>query len=182
MILEVHYLYLMNLLIRITSPATRFLARQERILLFAFSILMNLAENVQIEHKMVTYSLCQYVLFLCNAYTQVKRGVVRYLSSTLARQSDTGSSLLQDLQVLLLQFLRKLSASSDNVTTLIDLNIVTTLSSLITSTSSPVHQGLMRLLFNLSFSELIRNSVINHTQSIVQDLATNVRFNPFPTF
>lgn len=126
-----------------------FLARQERLLFVAFYILMNMAEDLQIEVKMVN------------------RDIVRYLLGALGRVGSAEPRSVTQLQVLVLTFLKKLSVLKENVAAMADLDAVRTVGVVFNGApSAPVTLAALRLLFNLTFHSDLRRAIAAHNAII----------------
>ena len=91
-----------------TPKLAQFFAKQERLLYVSFYSLLNLAEEVNIELKMVN------------------RGIIRYLARTLERRNPD-RELLDDLHLLAVTFLKKLSVFRENKAEMADNRLVESL-------------------------------------------------------
>ena len=105
--------------------------RQEKVLFVAFHLLLNLAEDLQIERKMRN------------------RGVIKLLVTMLDRNNP-------DLLFIVLNFLKKLSIFGDNKNEMKENGIVEKINRFIPCNNQLLLQIALRLLFNLSFDEEIR--------------------------
>ena len=112
-----------------------FLHRQEKLLYICFYVLLNLAEDLQIETKMV------------------QLGIVKYIMKTLQRV-NIFRTWLDELFILLFTFAKKLSLFVENKNKFIEMGIIKVLFNIINETETPrtdVELSIIRLLFNLSF-------------------------------
>ena len=109
--------------------------KQEKMLFIAFYLLINLAEDVNVERKMVNKDL------------------LVYLESTLERSQG-------DLLVLVVTFLRKLSIYSENKDMIIKSDIIRKLGRFIPCSNAPLVQMTLQLLFNLSFDATLRQQML----------------------
>ena len=113
-----------------------FLHRQEKLLYICFYVLLNLAEDLEIETKMV------------------QLGIVKYIMKTLQR-SNMFRTWLDELFILLLTFAKKLSLFVENKEKFLEMGIIRVLSDTIhgdgETTRSDVELSIIRLLLNLSF-------------------------------
>lgn len=100
----------------------------------AFHILLNLAEDLQIERKMI------------------RRKIVPLLVSMLERNNP-------DLLYIVLSFLKKLSVFGSNKDEMLELDIMKKLNRFIPCQNALLTQTALRLLFNLSFDMEIRERV-----------------------
>ena len=106
--------------------------KQEKVLFVAFHLLLNLAEDLQIERKMKN------------------RRIISQLISMLDRNNP-------DLLFIVLNFLKKLSIFGENKVEMKECNIVEKLNRFIPCNNQLLLQIALRLLFNLSFDAEIRN-------------------------
>lgn len=102
-------------------------------LFVAFCVLMNLAEDITVERKMV------------------KHGIIEMLCGMLTRPSV-------DLLVLAITFLKKLSVFEDNKAVMED--TIPLLTHLLGCDSETVILATLRLLFNLSFDSAMREKML----------------------
>ena len=109
--------------------------KQDKVLFVAFYILINLAEDVSVEQKML------------------KKGLVESLLNMLNRTYG-------ELLILLITFLKKLSIFEENKTLFKSLKCVPKLARFIPCTSQPLTNMSLRLLFNLSFDEELRDQMM----------------------
>jgi len=109
--------------------------KQEKMLFVAFYLLINLAEDVGVERKMMNKDL------------------LAYLSSTLDRAHG-------DLLILTVTFLKKLSIYSENKEIIIKSDVVRKLGRFIPCSSQPLVQATLQLLFNLSFDATLRKQML----------------------
>jgi len=103
--------------------------KQDKLLFVGFYILLNLAEDVTVERKMVIRSL------------------IPSLITTLGRRLD-------DLLILCVTFLKKLCTVGENKDTCKRLNVVDLLIRFVPCSSQPLVMISLRLLFNLSFDKV----------------------------
>lgn len=108
--------------------------KQEKVLFVSFHILLNLAEDLQIERKMKA------------------RKIVTLLVSMLERNNP-------DLLYIVLSFLKKLSVFGNNKDEMLEQDIVKKLNRFIPCQNALLTQTALRLLFNLSFDHEIRERV-----------------------
>jgi len=106
--------------------------RQEKVLFVAFHLLLNLAEDLQIERKMKN------------------RGIIKLLCQMLERNNP-------DLLFIVLTFLKKLSIFGDNKNEMKEEGIIDKLNRFIPCNNQLLQQVALRLLFNLSFDIEIRS-------------------------
>ena len=102
----------------------------------AFHILLNLAEDVTVERKMVKKSLIDSLL--------------RMLEHTNA-----------DLLILIVTFLRKLAVFQENKNVMKELDVVGKIIKFVPSSSQALVVATLRLLFNLSFDPELRERMLN---------------------
>lgn len=105
--------------------------KQEKVLFVAFHLLLNLAEDLQIERKMKN------------------RQIIAQLISMLDRNNP-------DLLFIVLNFLKKLSIFGECKNEMRDLGIIEKISRFIPCNNQLLLQIALRLLFNLSFDEECR--------------------------
>lgn len=108
----------------------QFVKKQDKLLYVAFYILINLAEDINVEKKMI------------------KKNLIQMLLSMLSHSS------FSDLLVLTLTFLKKLTIYEENKNSLKDLNIIDSLTKLLSCNSPAIVISTLRLLFNLSFDKV----------------------------
>ena len=108
---------------------------QDRVFFVGFFILLNLAEDVNVERKMV------------------KKDLIPQLHAALSRSST-------DLLCLCLSFVKKLSIFEENKDVLRDMNIVAKLTKFIPCTHQQLTIDTLKLLFNLSFDTAIREQML----------------------
>ena len=123
--------------------------KQDKVLFVSFYILLNLAEDVNVERKMV------------------KQNLIGYLIDMLPRRSA-------DLLILTVTFLKKLSLFAQNKNIMRDAGIVSKLSSFLPCSSEALVSAALRLEFNLSFDTDIREKIIEcgHLPKLVTLLKT----------
>ena len=136
------------------------LRKQEKLLYVCFHVLLNLAEEPDIERKMA------------------KRGIVGMLTSMLARSNA-------ELLVLVLLFLMKLAIFKENLPALRekpkDANpkdkqalpaLINALQSYVPHQTEPLVATALRLLFNLSFDAQLRAAMVSPTAGFLPKLAS----------
>jgi hypothetical protein len=106
-----------------------FVKKQDKVFFIGFYILLNLAEDVTTERKMI------------------KKGLLQMLIAMLSHNSE-------ELLELVLRFLKKLSIYEENKDALKDLNIVEQLGKFLSCSSETLIKMVLRLLFNLSFDKV----------------------------
>jgi len=111
------------------------LRKQEKLLYVCFHVLLNLAEEPDIERKMT------------------KRDIVGYLVSMLKRQNS-------ELLVLVLLFLKKLSVFKENLPALKEKKVVDALAPFVPHTNEALLATTLRLLYNLSFDKGLRDAIV----------------------
>lgn len=128
-----------------------FLHRQEKLLYIAFYVLMNLAEDIAIETKMVQLS------------------IVKYITKILHR-TNLFRTWLDELFILLLIFLKKLTLFQENMRSMIDnheivhilIEIVKTFSITEGVERPDLKIALVKLLLNLSFDDKCKQQICEH--------------------
>ena len=108
--------------------------KQEKVLFVAIHLLLNIAEDLQIERKMKS------------------RNIVSLLMMLVERNNP-------DLIYICLNFLKKLSVFGDNKNLMIELDIVKKLNRFIPCQNPLLTQISLRLLFNLSFDPEVRQNM-----------------------
>lgn len=108
--------------------------KQEKVLFVTFHILLNLAEDLQVEREMK------------------EKGIVKQLMSILERNNP-------DLLYIVLSFLKKLSVFGSNKDAMLEAEIVKKLNRFIPCQNALLTQTALRLLFNLSFDIEIREGI-----------------------
>lgn len=109
--------------------------KQEQLLRVAFYLLLNIAEDVNVEEKMA------------------KKNIVGLLIRALNRDNE-------ELLVLLVTFLKKLSIIQSNKDEMADLNIVEKLPRLLQSNNADLVYLTLKLLFNFSFDDNLRTKML----------------------
>ncbi|KAL1490398.1 hypothetical protein ABEB36_013103 [Hypothenemus hampei] len=109
--------------------------KQEHLLRVAYYLLLNIAEDETVEEKMS------------------KRNIVGLLVKALERNND-------DLLILVVTFLKKLSIMQCNKDLMINYNIIEKLQKILNSRSANLVHLSLKLLFNLSFDNKLRNKII----------------------
>ncbi|RXG58277.1 Kinesin-associated protein 3 [Armadillidium vulgare] len=111
------------------------LAKQDQVLRVCTYLLLNIAEDVKVEEKMR------------------RKNIVGLLVKMLERESN-------DLLLLVVSFLKKLSVYVENKDDMADLNIIEKLNRLIPNKNDDLLNVTLRLLLNLSFDANLRNKMI----------------------
>ncbi|XP_024944929.1 kinesin-associated protein 3 isoform X2 [Cephus cinctus] len=109
--------------------------KQEQLLRVAFYLLLNIAENTEVERKMR------------------KKNVIGMLIKTLDRINN-------DLLILVVTFLKKLSIFRENKDIMAESNIIEKLPRLLHNNNSDLILSTLKLLFNLSFDTKLRGRMI----------------------
>jgi len=109
--------------------------KQEKMCFVAFYILLNVAEDIGVERKMLNKDL------------------MGYLESMLERSNG-------DLLVLSVSFLKKLSVYAENKELMKNSTIVHRLGRFLPCSSGPLVQMTLQLLFNLSFDREMRSQML----------------------
>ena len=112
-----------------------FLQKQEQTLRVSIYLLLNLSEDIKVEEKMK------------------RRGMAGLLVQLLARSND-------ELLILVISFLKKLSLYTENKEAMIAANTVEKLSPLLLSDNSDLINASVRLLLNLSFDSQVRSRMV----------------------
>jgi hypothetical protein len=109
--------------------------KQEKVFFVGLYILMNLAEDITVERKMV------------------KKGLMDLLIQSLDRSSS-------DLLVLAVTFLKKVCIFEENKNALKSRGVIAKLCKFLPCSSQPLMHASLRLLFNLSFDAEIREQAV----------------------
>ncbi|XP_015108971.1 kinesin-associated protein 3 [Diachasma alloeum] len=109
--------------------------KQEQLLRVAFYLLLNIAENTEVERKMR------------------KKNVIGMLIKTLDRVNT-------DLLILVITFLKKLSIFRENKDSMAEDNIVEKLPRLLQNNNPDLVLSTLKLLFNLSFDGKLRGKMV----------------------
>lgn len=109
--------------------------KQEKMLFCAFYLLLNLAEDVVVERKMLN------------------KGLLEYLESMLERTHG-------DLLILVVTFFKKLSIYSENKDIIAKSDMIRKLGRFIPCSSVPLVQMTLQVLFNLSFDSVLRQQMM----------------------
>jgi hypothetical protein len=120
---------------RETAKQRQFMRKQDKLLFVGFYVLLNLAEDVTVEKKMI------------------KKSLIPQLIAMLTRN-------FEDLLILVVTFLKKLSMFEENKNIYRDLNLVDALSKFLPCSSQPLVNITLRLLFNLSFDKELRDQML----------------------
>ena len=127
--------------------------KQEKLLFVCFHVLLNLAEDVQVERKMV------------------KRKIVQYLAAMLDR---TNAELL----VLVVTFLKKLSIFQENKDDMAsNPSLLQNLCKFIPCSNELLMQLVLKMLFNLSFDAGLRDQMVKN--SLIPKLVDLLKRAPF---
>lgn len=109
--------------------------KQEHLLRVAYYLLLNIAEDESVEEKMT------------------KRNIVGLLVKALERDNN-------DLLVLVVTFLKKLSIMQCNKDSMANLNIIEKLPKMFDANSADLIHLVLKLIFNLSFEVKLRHKVV----------------------
>lgn len=109
--------------------------KQEQLLRVAFFLLLNIAEDENVEEKMT------------------KKYIVELLAKSLEREHE-------DLLVLVLTFLKKLSIMQVNKDDMVEYGVIDQLPRMLQSNNVDVVHLTLKLLFNLSFDDDLRRKMI----------------------
>ncbi len=120
---------------KVQAKSVKIQKRQEKLLFVAFYILLNLAEDSNVERKMVRKDLIPLLML-----------AIRCSSS--------------DLLVLAVSFLKKLSIYEENKNALKESDIVAKVARFLPCSSQPLMTVTLRLLFNLSFDAEVRDQCV----------------------
>ena len=107
--------------------------KQEKLLYVCFHVLLNLAEEPDIERKMT------------------KRGIISYLTAILSRSNA-------ELLVLVLLFLKKLSLFKENLPAFKEQKMIEALVPFVPHANDAVLSTALRLLYNFSFDKVSQQS------------------------
>jgi hypothetical protein len=107
-----------------------FSKKQDKLLFTAFYILLNLAEDIVVEKKMIKKSLLLSLEIMLNR-------------------------TFEDLLILCITFLKKLSIIEENKEVIKNLKIIEKLTKFLTCSSQPLITITLRFLFNLSFDRVL---------------------------
>jgi hypothetical protein len=134
------------------NKVRQFIKKQDKLLFICFHVLMNIAEDVQIERKIV------------------KRKCIEYLASVLER---TNAELL----ILAVGFLKKLSIFEENKNQMVEQAIVPKLVKFIPCNNKGLMQVVCKLLLNLSFDHALREEMVK--SSLIPKLVELLKHAPF---
>ncbi|KAH7476436.1 Kinesin-associated protein 3 [Phytophthora ramorum] len=126
--------------------------KQDQLLNVCFSVLLNLAEDIHTERKMV------------------KRKIVFFLTKLLDRVAP-------DLVILTITFLKKLSIFEENKDAMVELTVVEKLVRYLNCNHDKTIQTALKLLFNLSFDPAIREVLVRN--SLIPKLVELLKKPPF---
>jgi hypothetical protein len=126
--------------------------RQERLLFPALHLLLNIAEDDEIERKMC------------------RRGIVGLLVGLLGRAH-------RELLLLVANFLRKLSLIEENKDAMAGMDIVAAIANWIPSGDTALTLAMLRLLFNLSFDRSLCSRLVE--VGLLPRIASLLRQGPF---
>lgn len=127
----------------------KYLQKQERLLFVCFYILLNLAEDTAVELKMKN------------------RDIIMYLVKMLGRK-NSDRKFLDELHLLIVTFLKKLSIFAENKAQMVKLGIVKYLRPFLevreqAGVNEDLLEAVLRLIYNLSFDPDHREEMINQT-------------------
>ena len=135
--------------------------KQEKLLYVCFHVLLNLAEEPEVERKMT------------------KRGIVGLLTAMLGRKQNT------ELLVLSLLFLMKLAIFKENLPSLREKPskaekgalpaLIMALTAFVPHQQEALLATALRLLFNLSFDQQLRAAIVSSQAGLLPKLATLLR-------
>lgn len=117
------------------------LQKQERLLFVCFYILLNLAEAHNIEIKMVN------------------RSIIKHLVLILERKNPD-RKFLDELHLLIVTFLKRLSIFTENKTQMYELTLVQKMLPFMHTDNEDLLEACLRLLYNLSFDSEHRTSMV----------------------
>ncbi|OWZ19116.1 Kinesin [Phytophthora megakarya] len=126
--------------------------KQDQLLYVCFSMLLNLAEDIHTERKMV------------------KRKIVLFLIKLLDRVAP-------DLVILTITFLKKLSIFEENKEAMVELTVVEKLVRYLNCNHDKTIQTALKLLFNLSFDPALREVLVRN--SLIPKLVDLLKKPPF---
>ncbi|POM70749.1 Kinesin-associated protein [Phytophthora palmivora] len=126
--------------------------KQDQLLYVCFSVLLNLAEDIHTERKMV------------------KRKIVLFLTKLLDRVAP-------DLVILTITFLKKLSIFEENKEAMVELTVVEKLVRYLNCNHDKTIQTALKLLFNLSFDPALREVLVRN--SLIPKLVDLLKKPPF---
>lgn len=126
--------------------------KQDQLLYVCFSVLLNLAEDIHTERKMV------------------KRKIVQFLTKLLDRVAP-------DLVILTITFLKKLSIFEENKDAMVELSVVERLVRYLNCNHDKTIQTALKLLFNLSFDPALREVLVRN--SLIPKLVELLKKPPF---
>ena len=129
--------------------------KQEKVLFVAFHILLNMAEDFQIERKMV----------------RIK--ITGLLVAMIERNNP-------DLLFIILTFLKKLSIFGENKNEMKEFNIVEKVNRFVPCNNQLLTQLSLRLLFNLSFDPEVRDQMVK--ASMIPKMVELLKIPPFRSF
>ena len=112
-----------------------FVLKQEQTLRVSIYLLLNLSEDIKVEEKMK------------------RRGVTALLVQLLVRSND-------ELLILVISFLKKLSLYGENKDTMVSASIIEKITPLLASDNSDLINAIVRLLLNLSFDCSVRARMV----------------------
>ncbi|RNA35012.1 kinesin-associated 3-like [Brachionus plicatilis] len=120
---------------KIMNELQKLINRQEQLLRVAFYLLLNLAEDIKVEMKMVN------------------KKIISLLIQALSRDNP-------DLLILVVSFLKKLSVFIENKNQMREEKIVIKLAKLVPHEQEDLLNITLRLLLNLSFDSIVRSEMI----------------------
>ena len=132
-----------------------FVLKQEQTLRVSIYLLLNLSEDIKVEEKMK------------------RRGVTSHLVQLLSRSND-------ELLILVISFLKKLSLYSENKDAMVSASIIEKLTPLLACDNSDLINAIVRLLLNLSFDAGVRSRMVKcgMLPRLVSLLADQANQNP----
>jgi hypothetical protein len=120
-----------------------FLQQQERLLFVCFYILLNMAEDVNIELKMKS------------------RKIMKHLIKMLKR-TNPDHMFLDELHLLIITFLKKLSIFDENKSEMIEYDIIRHLLPFLNIENEDLLESNLRLLYNLTFDHVQREKMVKY--------------------
>ena len=140
---------------KLDKAARHFLALQDRLLFVSLHLLLNLSEDVAIEMKMKERNL---IKSLCRS---LQRSATLLTHPSTSSATSPSSDLLDDLTVLVLTFLKKLSIFEENKSEMVTYDVTSTLRPFLQGEGGgEVVEVAMRLLYNLSFDDRERERMV----------------------
>ena len=133
---------------KLDKATAAFVGRQDRLLTATYWLLLYLSEDVAIEMKMKERDLIH--------------SLVRTLqrSASLLAMSGVGLDSLDELTVLTLSFLKKLSIFEENKTEMVAFDLTAALRPFLSQDGAEAREVALRLLYNLSFDDKQRERMV----------------------